>query len=143
MEISEFDMAIQEASSVAIELNAEVEKFFVIQANINAYQMRRLRPFSLENGDMDAGLEELIQGAHNVVSRIKNFIIKLWYTLKNVLDKMLHLFSSTLKKLKGYQDLFKSGIDQSKFAAFPIQLSRCIKKLICKRDLMFLPVKLK
>ncbi len=135
MEISEFDMAIQEASSVAIELNAEVEKFFVIQANINAYQMRRLRPFSLENGDMDAGLEELIQGAHNVVSRIKNFIIKLWYTLKNVLDKMLHLFSNTLKKLKGYQDLFKSGIDQSKFAAFSNTTLKVYKKVDMQKRL--------
>ena len=118
MEISEYDAAIQEASCAASELGNEVEKYFVIQANINAYQMRRLRPFSLENGDMDAGLEDLIQASHNVVSRVKNLIIKLWYTIKNVFDKILHLFNGTLKKLKGYQEQFKNGIDQSKFPAF-------------------------
>lgn len=135
MECSEFDMLIQEASSISAELNGELDRYLELQNQINMYQMRRLRPFSLENGDMDAGLEGLIQGTHNVISRIKNFIIKLWYTLKNILDKMLHLFSGTLKKLKGYQEQFKSGIDQSKFDAFSNTKLKVYKKVDMQKRL--------
>lgn len=109
-QLNEFEMALHNCNVLSDSLNVEMTSFNEIQSEIVLYMSRTFVPFSLENKDSDPALEELIQKGKNVLSRIKNLIIKIWTAIKELVDKALHLFSGTVRKLKQYQSAIKSNL---------------------------------
>lgn len=116
-QLNELDIALHECAVLSNSLNQEIGTFNEIQDEIAQYMARTFVPFSLENKDSDPALEELVQKSKNVLSTIKNIIIKLWTAIKELADKAIHIFSGTVRKLKQYQAALKSktNVDQSVF----------------------------
>lgn len=116
-QLNELDIALHECAVLSNSLNQEIGTFNEIQDEIAQYMARTFVPFSLENKDSDPALEELVQKSKNVLSTIKNIIIKLWTTIKELADKAIHIFSGTVRKLKQYQAALKAktDVDQSVF----------------------------
>lgn len=116
-QLNELDIALHECAVLSNSLNQEIGTFNEIQDEIAQYMARTFVPFSLENKDSDPALEELVQKSKNVLSTIKNIIIKLWTAIKELADKAIHIFSGTVRKLKQYQAALKAktNVDQSVF----------------------------
>lgn len=116
-QLNELDIALHECAILSNSLNQEIGTFNEIQDEIAQYMARTFVPFSLENKDSDPALEELVQKSKNVLSTIKNIIIKLWTAIKELADKAIHIFSGTVRKLKQYQAALKAktNVDQSVF----------------------------
>ena len=108
-QLSELDIAMNECTVLSQQLNQEIAVYNDLQAKIVERSSRLYIPFGLENTDSDPAMEELIQGTKNVLSKIKNFIIKLWTAIKELAEKALHVFDGTTKKLKQYQAALKTG----------------------------------
>ena len=108
-QLNELDIALHECSTLSAQLNHEIEIYNDLQHQILERSARLFTPFGLENGDSDAAMEGLVQGTKNVLSKIKNFIIKLWTAIKELADKAIHIFDGTVKKLKQYQAALKTG----------------------------------
>lgn len=88
----------------------EVMQYYDVQIQIRNRHAQIIRPFGLENIDGDVVLEELYQKSKNLLGSIRNFIIKLWTSLKELLDKAVHVFDSTLREMKRYQQRLKEGL---------------------------------
>ena len=108
-QLNEFDIALHECSTLSRQLNQEIETYNGLQLKIMERSAMLIAPFGLENNDSDPAMEELVQGTKNVLGKIKNIIIKLWTAIKELADKVLHMFSGTVKKLKQYQAALKTG----------------------------------
>ena len=108
-QLSELDIAMNECTVLSQQLNQEIAIYNDLQTKIMERSSKLFVPFGLENADSDPAMEELIQGTKNVLSKIKNFIIKLWTAIKELADKALHVFDGTSKKLKQFQAALKTG----------------------------------
>ena len=108
-QLNELDIALHECSILSSQLNQEIEAYNDLQARIMERSAQLFVPFGLENSDSDPAMEELVQGTKNVLSKIKNFIIKLWTAIKELADKAIHIFDGTVKRLKQYQAALKTG----------------------------------
>jgi hypothetical protein len=131
-QLNELDIALHECTNVSNSLNEKIIEFNETQTEISQYMAKSITPFSLENRDGDIALEELIQKGKNLLSTIKNLIIKLWTNIKELVDKALHIFSGTVKKLKQYQAALKTktAIDQ---AGFNVRINCYPKAIMIKR----------
>ena len=110
-QLNELDIALHECATLSHSLNQEITAFNDIQDEMSQYMARIFVPFSLENKDSDPAMEELVQKGKNVLSKIKNLIIKLWTAIKELIDKALHIFSGTVRHLKQYQATLKGKTD--------------------------------
>lgn len=106
-QLDEFEIALHECTVLSNSLNREIVVFNELQGEISQYMAKTFVPFSLENKDNDPALEDLVQKSKNVLSTIKNIIIKLWTAIKELADKAIHIFSGTVRKLKHYQAAIK------------------------------------
>lgn len=114
----EIDVKLHELKQLSDELNKSIGEYNDICKQMQDHQINMLRPFGLENNDGDAAMESLMEAATNVIRRIVNFIIKLWTGLKELLDKVLHIFDRSKKKLQALQEKFKNGIKVDNEEAF-------------------------
>lgn len=99
----EFATNIYEINSLIEMLNTELDSFLNISQLISHHLSGRIRPFGLENCDGDLAIEDMIQKSKNVLSLIRNLIIKLWQKIKDTLEWLGNLFDGTLRKLKSFQ----------------------------------------
>lgn len=114
----EIDVKLHELKQLSDELNKSIGEYNDICKQMQDRQINMLRPFGLENNDGDAAMESLMGAAANVIRKIVNFIIKLWTGLKELLDKVLHIFDRSKKKLQALQEKFKNGIKVDNEEAF-------------------------
>lgn len=114
----EIDVKLHELKQFSDELNKSIGEYNDICKQMQDHQINMLRPFGLENNDGDAAMESLMGAAANVLRKIVNFIIKLWTGLKELLDKVLHIFDRSKKKLQALQEKFKNGIKVDNEEAF-------------------------
>lgn len=114
----EIDVKLHELKQLSDELNKSIGEYNDICKQMQDHQINMLRPFGLENNDGDAAMESLMGAAANVLRKIVNFIIKLWTGLKELLDKVLHIFDRSKKKLQALQEKFKNGIKVDNEEAF-------------------------
>lgn len=132
-QLSEVDIKLHECSSLSQLLNQAIEEFNQITQEMRDKRSCIVLPFGLENTDYDAGMEGLIEKSKNVLSKIKNFIIKLWTAIKELLDKVLHVFDGTLRKLKAYKETFKGGVASKNEQAFYDAKVTCYPKVVMQR----------
>lgn len=118
MTIEELDVKLHELRTISDALNQEMVKYNDICAQIHARQLSMVRPFGLENTDGDLAMESLMGSATNVLRKIVNFIVKLWTGMKELLDKVIHMFDRSKKKLQALQEKFKNGIKVENEEAF-------------------------
>lgn len=108
-QIEEYNLLLQECSALSLQMNQEIQAYNELQVKIMERRSILFAPFSLENCDGDQAMEGLVQGTKNVLSRIKNIIIKIWTNIKELVEKALHIFDGTERKLKQYQAVLKTG----------------------------------
>jgi len=130
-----FSADIYELNKLMDSLNCEFDSLTSIKHQIRIHLSKKIKPFGLENNDGDSALEDLIQKSKNVLSSIRNLIVKLWQKIKDVLSWFMGIFDGTLRKLKAFQVSLSAGTKATDPKNLQEVKLSCYPKVVMQRRL--------